>query len=505
MSGTWRRWFTSPAPASGDASAATADSRAGVVPGWLQRLLAGPVAYRDGVPVLPGALPLLGHSPGLSLRSAELLAHARRRLGPLYYLHLGPTVGWRLTCAGEGAFEILRSRTAYIPLTTNTATEDFLGRQSLLVLRGEQHHRMRAALNPPFVPRGLSLSGIGELMADCIETRLAKLPHGRPLRILAETQSLALELIFRLINVPLAELDEWQRQYRRFMEVLLPIPWDLPGLPRHRALIAKRWLDERLAGILNHERQSPPTSSLVSVLAHARDEAGAPLGLTELGENLRLLILAGHETTASVLAWMVVELARDPALLAELCAEAQRVGSIPTTPQAAKSCPLAEGLFRETLRLYPPAYITIRTLGEELTVYGRALPKGQTIAIALGDLGRDELIFPEPERFDPRRWTAGARARDPVRDRNPDRASPQSPPAPGALPPPSPLETAQFGGGPHFCLGYHLAVFEGTQFAIGLALHLLRRGLRLRLCGGPPRSIYYPLHHPSARTEIELA
>ena len=483
-----------------------ADSRAGVVPGWLQRLLAGPVGYRGGVPVLPGALPLLGHFPGLSVRSAELLVHARRRLGPLYYLHLGPTVGWYLTCAGPEALEILRSRAAYIPLTTNAATEDFLGRQSLLVLRGEQHQRMRAAMNPPFVPRGLSLSGIGELMADCIETRLAKLPLGRPLRILAATQTLALELIFRLINVPVAELDEWQQQYRRFMQVLLPIPWDLPGLPRHRALIAKRWLVERLEGILNHERASPPTSSLVSVLAHARDEAGAPLGLTELVENLRLLILAGHETTASVLAWMVVELARDPALFADLCAEAQRVGSIPTTPQAAKACPLAEGLFRETLRLYPPAYITIRVLGEELSVYGRTLPPGQIVAIALGDLGRDERIFPEPERFNPRRWTAGGRDRAQAGDR--DRAGPQSPSAaskPTAPSPPSPLETAQFGGGPHFCLGYHLAVFEGTQFAIGLALHLMRRGLRPRLCGGPPRSIYYPLHHPSARTEVELA
>ena len=96
------------------------------------------VGYRGGVPVLPGALPLLGHFPGLSVRSAELLAHARRRLGPLYYLHLGPTVGWYLTCAGPEAFEILRSRPAYIPLTTNAATEDFLGRQSLLVLRGDE-------------------------------------------------------------------------------------------------------------------------------------------------------------------------------------------------------------------------------------------------------------------------------------------------------------------------------------------------------------------------------
>ena len=138
-------------------------------------------------------------------------------------------------------------------------------------------------MNPPFVPRGLSLSGIGQVMAECIATRLQRLPVGRPVRILAETQTLALELIFRLINVAPGELDTWQQQYRHFMEMLIPIPWDLPGLPRRRALTAKRWLVERMEGIITKERQSPPGTSLVSVLAHARDESGAPLSLDRAG------------------------------------------------------------------------------------------------------------------------------------------------------------------------------------------------------------------------------
>ncbi len=461
------------------------------VPGWLHRALSGTVHYRDGLPVLPGALPGLGHFPAMVNHSAELMREARERLGPMYHLHLGPTVGWYMLCSGPEAFEIIRLRSSYIPITTNAATERFLGRHGLLVLRGDQHQRMRAALNPPFVPRGLSLAGVGQLMADCIERRLAQLPLPGPVPILEQTQTLALELIFRLINVPTAELDAWREQYRRFMEILLPIPWDLPGLPMHRALAAKRWLVARLTAMITNERQLPPSSSLVSVLAHARDESGTPLGMDELVDNLRLLILAGHETTASVLAWMVIELGRDPELWRELLAEAQRAGGIPKTPQAAKSCPLAEGLFRECLRLHPPAYVTIRTLGEECKLHGKVLAKNQVVAIALGDIARDPRVFPDPERFSPHRWL-------PKLGETGSRGAPASPI------PPTPIETSQFGGGPHFCLGYHLAVFEATQFAVGLALHLGRRGLRPKLCGPEPRSIYYPLNHPSARTTIEF-
>ena len=309
------------------------------------------------------------------------------------------------------------------------------------------------------------------------------------------------------------------------MELLIPIPWDLPGLPRRRALTARRWLIERMEGIITKERQSPPTSSLVSVLAHARDESGAPLSLTELADNLRLLILAGHETTASVLAWMVIELARDPLLWRDLCAEAERAGSIPQTPQAAKECPLAEALFREALRLYPPVFVTARTLGEELTVHGVPLPVGKQLLVGLGDIARDERVFPDPERFNPRRWftarvpATGGRPPQNSSDKPGDQTgtgplrtmappTPPTPPAPPTPPtppaPPTPIETSQFGGGPHFCLGYHLAVFEATQFAVGLALHLGRRGRRPQLHGRSPQSVYYPLNHPSARTEIEF-
>ena len=174
-------------------------------------------------------------------------------------------------------------------------------------------------------------------------------------------------------------------------------------------------------------------------------------------------------------------------------------------------------LFREALRLYPPVFITARTLGEEHIINGVRLPAGQRLLIALGDIARDERIFPDPERFNPRRWFAprdqkpGGKTSEGPADKptDPPAAKAGDPPGAKASPsrtmaPPSPIETSQFGGGPHFCLGYHLAVFEATQFAVGLALHLGQRGLRPQLRGSAPRSVYTPLNHPSANTEIEF-
>lgn len=437
------------------------------------------IHYQKGIPLLPGAFPVMGHVPTLIWDSAELLRKGRERLGDIFRIRMGSSLAPTPLLVGPEGFELLRNKSAYIPLSINndSTNADFLGRHGLLVLRDTQHQRMRAALNPPFVPRGLSLSGIGSVMSDCIHQRLLKWSRGSSLRILSETQSIALEIIFRLLDVKVEELQAWQDNYRQFMQILIPIKLDFPGSPRRRALRARSWLDAQLTALIERSRQAPEGPSLVSAMSHARDEGGQLLSMQELIDNFRLLILAGHETTASVMAWMVTRLAQDPELLGMLQQETVRVGHIPQTPQQSKEHPVAEALFRETLRLYPPLYITGRMLAEPTTLAGHRFAAGQQIFIGLGDIARDPRFFTDPERFDLQRWLTRSG-------------------------PPSPLLTSQFGGGPHFCLGYHLAVFEGIQFAAGLALHLKQNHLRLRLKGATPKSVYYPLHHPAASTTI---
>jgi cytochrome P450 monooxygenase len=299
-------------------------------------------------------------------------------------------------------------------------------------------------------------------------------------KVLAETQGLALEIILRVVGVPRADVTEWGKQYRDFAIGFLPIPFDLPGLPRYRSRRARRWLDLRLLEMVRRIRAQPVTSSLISTLCHATDEAGAPLSEDILLANVRGLVLGGHETTATVMAWMVIHLARQPQLWQRLCDEARRHDRLPLTPQEAREYPLAEGLFRESVRWYPPISIVQRKVDQPTTLRGHTLQPGRRLALSMSSLARDPSVFSDPEQFTPERW--GGRATS---------ATPQ--------------ELALFGGGPHFCLGYHLSVFEGTVFAVALAQAMGRAGLRPRLvAGSSPRPVFLYLVHPNPFTQIEF-
>jgi cytochrome P450 monooxygenase len=132
------------------------------------------------------------------------------------------------------------------------------------------------------------------------------------------------------------------------------------------------------------------------------------------------------------------------------------------------------------LRLYPPAAFTGRRLCEPLTVCGHQFSKGTFVGVALCTIARDPELYPDPDRIDPSRWLNRKEA-------------------------PTPIELSQFGGGPHFCIGYHLAWLEMIQFAVSLARRMSRDGLRPRLADGPaPRYYGLPLGHPSRETRIEF-
>jgi len=103
---------------------------------------------------------------------------------------------------------------------------------------------------------------------------------------------------------------------------------------------------------------------------------------------------------------------------------------------------------------------------------------GFSIGLGLGSYLMDPAIYSQPERFDPGRWL-------------------------GRGAPPTPIEMAGFGGGAHFCLGYHLAWLEVQQFLVALAQKMRAAKLRPQIADGPaPREIFFPLRHPSSSSRI---
>jgi cytochrome P450 monooxygenase len=422
---------------------------------------------------MPGAFPVIGNIPAFYLDAADVLLAARARLGNLFWVDVG--FGQHVVmCASREAFDVLKSKAS-----SNTYLQEHastLVGVSILGQDGSVHQRMRGAMNAPFTPRGLAGTGVGAMVAEQMTSAVAKWAARREVTIHEATLEVTLSTIFRLIGVEVAELSAWSEKYRDYVHSAAAMPSWMPSM--RRAARARVWLDDHIMAIVKAERARPNRGTFIAEMAHGHDEAGQTLSDLELVDNLRLLTLAGHETTATVMSWMTIVLAQRPDLWDGLVAEATAAAALPSTPQEVRSFPFAEGIFREALRLYPSVTLTSRQLKSPMTLCGHALKAGTMVGIGISAIARDPELYPNPDRFDPMRWA-------------------------GRKEPPTPIETIQFGGGPHFCLGYHLAWMEAVVFAVALARRMASESLRPRLADGPaPHHYHLPLGHPSKRAKI---
>jgi cytochrome P450 family 117 subfamily A len=401
------------------------------------------------------------------------MRHAQRTLGDFFWMKAA-FGRYSLYCLHPDVFMILKNRVTSSTFLGEVAA-DFLGR-SLRVHDGAVHKHMRGAMNGPFLPPGLTSAGTGAILADLIDRGVKSWPQREPFRILTATRELVLAAIFQIMGIPESDLPGWRENYERYVMLAT----NLPGPTRWRGLKARAWLNEHLLVFVNEARKRPDMPGLLAALVHSRDEEGSGLTDEELIDNLRLLVLAGHETSASTMAWIVYILAEHPEAWEALCAEATTVGAVPRTPKELKQFPYAEALFRETLRLYPVVTTDARRAIADFEMAGRKVTTGTQLSISIAHLSRHASLYEKPDEFVPRRWLDKVEAI-------------------------SPIEIVQFGGGPHFCLGYHVAWMEIVQFTVSLALTLGARGLRPQLAGAPPKMRYLPLLHPSAKTRVQFA
>jgi cytochrome P450 len=141
-------------------------------------------------------------------------------------------------------------------------------------------------------------------------------------------------------------------------------------------------------------------------VVEARDDLGGrAFTREELIDQLGVLFLAGHETSASALTWVFAILATQPALVARLRAEVEEVtGGGPIEYDHIKRLTLTRNIFRETLRLYPPITFLPRVANENTTLNGYRLKKGALVMVAPWVLHRHRLYWKDPNRFDPDRF-----------------------------------------------------------------------------------------------------
>lgn len=436
-----------------------------------------PSHMREGFPVMPGALPGLGHVAAIHVDALGALRRAKAELGPVFWVHLG-FGNWYLFCTGGGAFDLLKH--PGVVTAGSRGTLKYLLGASLLTLDGASHRQVRSAMNPPFSPRGITETMTGSYVNDVVLARGRRWAQSERVVVHTELKEMALDVVFRIAGVPAPDLPGWRKHYAEVLLGLLPPPWDLPFSPRRRALRATRWINAEIEKLIVQARSSGAGEGMTGALARARDESGQLLEVEVLTDNVRLLFLAGHETTATTTAWAILELARNPALWERLLDEVLRGPGVPLSIADAKAFPLCEAIFRESVRLYGPAWFIERRTTQVIEHADRHIPAGINVGVTPLLWARDAAAFPEPDAFVPDRWLG--------------------------RPPPSPFETSQFGGGAHFCLGYHLAWLEVVAFLVALGREAAgagRRHLRLLTRGGIEQR-YFPLPHPPAGAAVRF-
>ncbi len=329
---------------------------------------------------------------------------------------------------------------------------------------GEAWRRQRRTLAPAFTPRTVTL--LARHMVTCAEATLRPLEasRGQPVDLLKAMQDLSLDIACTgMFSLETATFGTGLRglltSYAdglgrpRASDFLLP-SWMPTPTTFGRSRFRLRWRALILAIIAQRRagRSSGSPRDLFDLLADAYGDGQEGL----LADEVSTMIFAGHETTGLTLFWACYLLANAPDWSSAIRREARQVDLSPDGAGSAIALlPATRAVVDETLRLYPPAYMTARQAAEDHDLCGVRVRRGSIVLMPFNVLHRDPRFWASPDAFDPDRFLG------PVK---PDRHA--------FLP---------FGAGPRVCIGAQLATSEAV-----LVLARLLRDNDLALDGGGP-------------------
>lgn len=309
-----------------------------------------------------------------------------------------------------------------------------------------RHHRRLAA--PPLQPK--RIASYAESMLASTERFLSGLGAGGVRNVHADMGALTLEIAARtllgfdargdadrvaaILDTTMTYFDGQFYSWRGLLPRWVPTPI----AARYRAAVAE--LDRMLYAVVRRCRtEAEPADHLLARLLQARGEHGEALSDVEVRDEAVTMLLAGHETTALTLSYACHLLAAHPQIAAQLRDEVDGVfGKAPVTLAELPRLRLLDGVLRETLRLYPPAFIIGREVIESFELGGYTIPRRAEILLCPYSVHRDARFYTEPLRFDPERW---ARPETQGLHR---------------------FTYFPFGGGPRICIGNHFAMLEAA-------------------------------------------
>jgi cytochrome P450 len=368
-------------------------------------------------------------------RPIEFMDEARDRYGETFGVtFLGFETPLYLTSDPEAVKVIYSNRANTLPPGRNATLEPVMGPRSILLLEGSEHMARRKLMLPPF--HGERMRAYQSVIEEVVGREIDSWPRGQEFRIHPRMQSITLEVIMRAVFgvTDAARLARMREALGVLLRQTASPGLQLIGLASQRFGRWGPW--RRFEQTLEHvdallyeeiaERRADPDlegrEDMLSMLVAARFEDGSEMSDSELRDQLVTLLLAGHETTATGLAWTFDLLLRTPAALERLHAEIAEDGD-----------EYLRAVISESLRLRPVIPLAGRRLAEEIEVEGYTLPAGSDISPAIYLAHTRSDLYPDPHSFKPERFLDGD---------------------------PETYSWIPFGGGVRRCLGASFAEFE---------------------------------------------
>lgn len=335
--------------------------------------------------------------------------------------------------------------------------EPVFGATSVVVISGDRHRQDRNILAPAFT--GPALRADGETMAAVAEEKMAQIEVGQPFRMLDVTQRITLDIMIRVVfgMQDAARITRTRAAVLELIESLHVILFLFPSARRvlggHGPWARNQRAVDALSALLREQVRERRASAalgadLLGRMLAARYDDGAAMDDAQILDQLRGLLFAGHEATATVLAWIFHWLARESAVGARVAQEIADLGPAPA-PEALAALPYLEVVCKECLRLYPPVVDPARVARAPFELLGYTIPAGEVLRASSALLHSRPELYPEPGRFRPERFLERKY---------------------------SPFEYIPFGGGARRCLGAAFAMYE---LKVVVATILRRHSLRL--------------------------
>ena len=320
----------------------------------------------------------------------------------------------------EGIKQILTNdRTKFFASgEANRILKPLLGESSITMLEGDRHKQRRKLLLPPF--HGQRMGEYSQLICDLTEKIFDRLPFNQTITARNITQDISLQVILEAVYG--LQTEEQSKEIKRLLTNLADVfqspftsaflffpSWqkDLGAWsPWGYFLRQRQELDKLIYAEIAKRRQENnlERQDILSLLLSARDEQGQPMTDKELRDELMTLMFAGHETTATSMAWALYWIHHLPEVRQKLLAELDSLGTSPEPMEIVK-LPYLNAVCQETLRISPVAMLTFpRVVREPIELLGYNLEPGMITVGCIYLVHQREDIYPEPKKFKPERF-----------------------------------------------------------------------------------------------------